>query len=54
LTHYCGTLVPLLLSRLESGVVSWQVPPSLDGPWLPPFTAVVAAARAVTETAGLA
>lgn len=54
LTHRCGTLVPLPPSRVESGVVSWQVPPSLDGPSLPPFTAVVAAARAVTETAGLA
>lgn len=54
LVHRCGTLVPLPPSRLESGVVSWQVPPSLDGPSLPPFTAVVAATRTVTETAGLA
>lgn len=54
LTHRCGTLVPLPPSRLESGVVTWHVPPSLDGPSLPPFTAVVAAARAVTETVGLA
>ncbi|MEY7972578.1 hypothetical protein AB8O38_11325 [Saccharomonospora xinjiangensis] len=54
LTHRCGTLVPLPPSRLESGVVTWQVPPSLDGPSLPPFTAVVAAVRAVTETVGLA
>jgi hypothetical protein len=46
--------VPLPPSRLESGVVSWHVPPSLDGPSLPPFTAVVAATRAMTETAGLA
>lgn len=54
LTHRCGTLVPLPPSRVESGVVTWHVPPSLDGPSLPPFTAVVAAARAVTETVGLA
>jgi hypothetical protein len=54
LTHRCGTLVPLPPSRLESGVVTWHMPPSLDGPLLPPFTAVIAAARAVTETAGLA
>lgn len=53
LVHRCGTLVPLPPSRLRSGAVSWQVPPSLDGPTLPPFTAVVAAARAVSETAGL-
>lgn len=54
LTHRCGTLVPLPPSRLESGVVSWQVPPSHDGPSLPLFTAVVAAARAVIGTPGLA
>lgn len=30
--------------------MSWQVPPSLDGPSLPPFTAVAAATRAITET----
>jgi hypothetical protein len=54
LTHRCGTLVPLPPSRLESGVVTWQVPPSLDGPKLPPFASLVSAARAVTETAGLA
>ena len=53
LTHRCGTLVPLPPSRLESGVVRWQVPPP-GGPALPPFNAVVTAARAVTETAGLA
>ncbi|MGH3623923.1 MAG: hypothetical protein ACRDQ5_19385 [Sciscionella sp.] len=53
LTHRCGTLVPLPPSRLESGVVRWQVPPSLDGPSLPPFTAVVAAIRTVTEPTGL-
>lgn len=53
LTHRDGTLVPLPPSRVESGVVTWRVPPSLDGPSLPPFTAVVAAARAVTETARL-
>lgn len=50
-THRRGTLVPLPPSRLDSGVVRWQVPPSLDGPSLPPFTAVVSAARAVTELA---
>lgn len=52
LTHRCGTLVPLPPSCLESGVVSWQVLPSLDGPSLPPFTAVVAAIRTVTEPTG--
>lgn len=52
LTHRCGTLVPLPPSRLKSGAVSWQVPPSADGPALPPFTAIVAATRAVTETPG--
>src|SRR5690606_33478197 len=54
LTHRCGTLVPLPPSRLESGVVAWHVPPSLDGPSLPPFTGVVAADRAVTEWGGRA
>jgi hypothetical protein len=53
LTHRCGTLVPLPPSRLELGPVTWHSPPALDGPTLPPFTAVVAATRAVTETAGL-
>ena len=52
-THRGGTLVPLPPSRLENGVASWQVPPAMDGPSLPPFTAVVAAIRTVTETAGL-
>ncbi|HEY0694078.1 MAG TPA: hypothetical protein VGD71_34175 [Kribbella sp.] len=52
-THRDGTLVPLPPSRLENGVASWQVPPAMDGPTLPPFTAVVAAIRTVTETAGL-
>jgi hypothetical protein len=52
LTHRCGTLVPLPPSRLELGPVTWHSPPSLDGP-TSPFTAVVAATRAVTETAGL-
>jgi hypothetical protein len=32
LTHRCDTVVPLPPSRMESGVVSWQVPPSLDSP----------------------
>lgn len=54
LTHRSGTLVPLPPSRLESGSVTWAVPPSQGGPTLPPFTAVVSAARTVTETAGLA
>ncbi|MGB3438207.1 MAG: hypothetical protein WBA97_05580 [Actinophytocola sp.] len=52
-THSGGTLVPLPPSRLETGVASWQVPPAMDGPSLPPFSAVVAAIRTTTETAGL-
>lgn len=48
-----GTPVPLPPSRLASGPVSRRVPPSLNGPTLPPFTAIVAAARAVCPTAGL-
>ncbi|MPZ81972.1 MAG: hypothetical protein GEV28_16905 [Actinophytocola sp.] len=53
LVHRSGTLVPLPPSRLESGAVTWHVPPSIDGPKLPPFSAVVGATRAVTEPAGL-
>ncbi len=53
MTHRRGTLVPLPPSHLETGLVTWQSPPSLDGPTLPPFTAVVAATRAVTDTARL-
>jgi hypothetical protein len=52
--HRCGTLVPLPPSRLESGVVTWHIPPALDGPTLPLFTAVVAVIQAVTTTAALA
>lgn len=52
LTHRLGTLVPLPPSRIDGGGVRW-----LDGvpaakPFLPPYSAVVAALRAVTETAG--
>jgi hypothetical protein len=35
--HRRGALVPLPPSRLENGVVTWQVPPSSDDPALPPF-----------------
>lgn len=50
IVHASGTLVPLPPSRLESGAVVWHVPPSIDGPNLPPFSAVVGAVRAVTDS----
>ncbi|GGU70353.1 hypothetical protein [Lentzea flava] len=53
LTHRLGTLVPLPPSRIDRGVVGWLGEPPLEKPFLPPFSAVVAALRAVTETAGL-
>jgi hypothetical protein len=51
--HCSGSLIPLPPSRLESGAVVWQARPSPEGPILPPFSAVVAAVRTVTETADL-
>lgn len=57
LTHRLGTLVPLPPSRIDGGGVRWlgDGPGAGAGgrPGLPPFSAVVAALRAVTETAGL-
>ncbi|HEX8867471.1 MAG TPA: hypothetical protein VF821_17565 [Lentzea sp.] len=53
LTHRLGTLVPLPPSRIDRGVVGWLGETPSDRPFLPPFSAVVAALRAVTETAGL-
>lgn len=56
LTHRLGTLVPLPPSRIDRGVVGWLGEAPQEGPlgkpFLPPFSAVVAALRAVTETAG--
>jgi hypothetical protein len=52
--HCSGALVPLPPSRLASGDVTWLVAPSPGGPTLPPLSAIVAAVRTVTETAGLA
>lgn len=53
LTHRLGTLVPLPPSRIDRGGVGWLGEVPLEKPFLPPFSAVVAALRAVTETAGL-
>jgi hypothetical protein len=53
LTHRLGTLVPLPPSRIDRGGVGWLGDSPVDRPGLPPFSAVVAALRAVTETAGL-
>ena len=39
ITHRAGALVPLPPSRLACGQVTWQVPPALVDPWLPPLTA---------------
>ncbi len=50
--HGAGALVPLPPSRLELGDVAWRVSPAPDGPSLPPFNAVVAAVRTVTEAPG--
>lgn len=49
LTHRLGTLVPLPPSRVDGGVVGWLGGAPVDRPFLPPFSAVVAALRAVTE-----
>ena len=53
LTHRLGTLVPLPPSRIDGGGVRWLGEVPAGRPALPPFSAVVAALRAVTETAGL-
>ncbi|MEU7479583.1 hypothetical protein AB0A63_26585 [Lentzea sp. NPDC042327] len=53
LTHRLGTLVPLPPSRIDRGGVGWLGETPVDRPFLPPFSAVVAALRAVTETAAL-
>ncbi|WP_143116248.1 hypothetical protein [Lentzea xinjiangensis] len=53
LTHRLGTLVPLPPSRIDRGPVAWLGAAPAERPFLPPFSAVVAALRAVTETAGL-
>lgn len=49
LTHRLGTLVPLPPSRVGGGVVGWLGDVPVGRPFLPPFSAVVAALRAVTE-----
>ncbi|HEX7308915.1 hypothetical protein [Lentzea sp.] len=53
LTHRLGTLVPLPPSRIDGGGVRWLDEVPAHKPFLPPFSAVVAALRAVTETSGL-
>ncbi|MFD9705489.1 hypothetical protein [Lentzea sp. NPDC059081] len=52
LTHRLGTLVPLPPSRIDGGGVRWRGEVPVGKPFLPPFSAVVAALRTVTETAG--
>lgn len=51
-THRAGTLVPLPPSKLACGQVTWQVPPALVEPWLPPLTAIAAAVRSITQPVG--
>ena len=51
-THRAGALVPLPPSRLACGQVTWQVPPALADPWLPPLTAVAVAVRSLTDPPG--
>jgi hypothetical protein len=53
LTHRLGTLVPLPPSRIDRGGVGWLGETPAGKPFLPPFSAVVAALRSVTETAAL-
>ncbi len=53
LTHRLGTLVPLPPSRIDRGGVGWLGETPAGKPFLPPFSAVVAALRAVTETPAL-
>ncbi|SDH07728.1 hypothetical protein SAMN05216553_115167 [Lentzea fradiae] len=52
LTHRLGTLVPLPPSRIGGSGVRWLEGMPAAKPFLPPFSAVVAAMRAVTETLG--
>ena len=52
ITHRAGALVPLPPSRLACGQVTWQVPPALVEPWLPPLTAISAAVRSITDPPG--
>lgn len=53
LTHRSGTLVPLPPSRTDRGDVTWLGSPPVGRPFLPPYSAVVASVRAVTESAGI-
>lgn len=53
LTHRAGTLVPLPPSHLDRGPVTWLGSAPVSRPCLPPFSAVVASVRAVTESAGI-
>ncbi|MDQ3886947.1 MAG: hypothetical protein M3308_08085 [Actinomycetota bacterium] len=48
-TYRGGTLVPLPPSTLACGQVTWQVPPALVDPWLPPLTAIAVAVRSITD-----
>lgn len=50
--HRDGALVPLPPSRLACGQVTWQVPPALVDPWLPPLTAIAVAVRSLTDPPG--
>jgi hypothetical protein len=52
LTHRAGALLPLPPSRLACGQVTWQVPPALVDPWLPPVTAIAVAVRSLTGPPG--
>ncbi len=52
ITHHAGALVPLPPSKLACGQVSWQVPPALVDPWLPPLTAIAAAVGSITHVPG--
>ncbi len=52
ITHRAGALVPLPPSRLACGQVTWQVPPALVDPWLPPLTAIAVAVRSLTDPPG--
>ncbi|MCA1674715.1 MAG: hypothetical protein LC799_21815 [Actinobacteria bacterium] len=51
-THRAGALVPLPPSRLACGQVTWQVPPALLDPWLPPLTAIAVAVRSISDPPG--
>ncbi|SHG62140.1 hypothetical protein [Streptoalloteichus hindustanus] len=43
--HRAGAVFPMPPSRLATGRVFWRVAPAPSTPWLPPFSAVVAALR---------